>query len=71
MSIDEKNKSYCINSNLLKLNFAYTMRYGNNDANSMSKYSTITLEKINDTWKIYNLDDSKFLTYFNPNIKEF
>ncbi len=75
--VDSKNKKNYISSNdVITLNFGYTLNWNwefgyANDLRTMNRYSSIALKKDGDSWKIYDVTDSKLFSYSSQYTKNF
>lgn len=75
--VDRKNyQNYVSTNEIVTLNFGYTLNWNwefpsANELRTMNRYSSIRLKKDGDTWKIYDVTDTRLFSYSNQYTKNF
>lgn len=75
--VDRKSSQNYVSTNeIITLNFGYTLNWNYNSSSSsfprtMNRYSSIRLKKDGDSWKIYNVTDTRLFSYSSQYTKNF
>ena len=75
--VDRKNyQNYVSTNEIITLNFGYTLNWNwefpsASELRTMNRYSSIRLKKDGDSWKIYDVTDTRLFSYSNQYTKNF